>query len=135
MSAVVDASVLVAAMVDSGAEGLWAEQVLAAGGLVAPHLAVVEATDILRRLELAGKLESREANAAARELLMIEMELVPFLPFAQRVWELRRNVTSYDAWYVATAEELALPLATLDRPLAAAPGPRCRFLLPPASGA
>jgi len=131
VSAVLDASVLVAALSDSGAEGAWAEEIVGAGGLVAPHLALVEATNILRRLELVGKLGRLEAGAAARDLLMIELELVPFVPFAERVWELRSNVTSYDAWYVAVAEDLDLPLATLDRPLAAAPGPRCRFLLPP----
>lgn len=131
MSAVLDASVLVAAISDSGSEGAWAEEIVGAGGLVAPDLALVEATNILRRLERAGKLGRLEAGAAARDLLMIELELVPFGPFAERVWELRNNVTSYDAWYVAVAEELDLPLATLDRPLAAAPGPRCRFLLPP----
>ena len=133
MSAVLDASVLVAATSDSGAEGAWAEEIVGAGGLVAPHLALVEATNILRRLELAGKLGRLEAGAAVQDLLMIELELVPFGPFAERVWELRSNITSYDAWYVAVAEELDLPLATLDRPLAAAPGPRCRFLLPPAA--
>lgn len=133
MSAVLDASVLVAAISDSGAEGVWAEGIVGAGGLVAPHLALVEATNILRRLELAGKLGRFEAESAARDLLMIDLDLVPFGPFAERVWELRSNVTSYDAWYVAVAEELGLPLATLDRPLAAAPGPRCRFLLPPAT--
>jgi predicted nucleic acid-binding protein len=131
VSAVLDASVLVAATSDNGTEGVWAEEVVGAGGLVAPHLALVEATNILRRLELTGKLGRLEAGAAARDLLMIELELVPFGPFAERVWELRSNVTSYDAWYVAAAEELDLPLATLDRPLASAPGPRCRFLLPP----
>jgi predicted nucleic acid-binding protein len=133
VSAVLDASVLVAAISDSGAEGVWAEEIVGAGGLVAPYLALVEATNILRRLELTGKLGRLEAGAAARDLLRIELELVPFDPFAERVWELRSNVTSYDAWYVAVAEELDLPLATLDRPLAAAPGPRCRFLLPPAA--
>ena len=133
MSAVLDASVLVAALSDSGAEGAWAEEIVGAGGLIAPHLALVEATNILRRLELVGTLGRLEAGAAARDLLMIELELVPFGPFAERVWELRNNVTSYDAWYVAVAEDLDLPLATLDRPLAAAPGPRCRFLLPPAT--
>jgi predicted nucleic acid-binding protein len=132
VSAVLDASVLVAALSDGGAEGAWAEEIIAAGGLVAPHLALMEATNILRRLELAGKLCHLEAEAAAQDLLLIELELVPFNPFAERVWDLRSNVTSYDAWYVAVAEELDLPLATLDRPLAAAPGPRCRFLLPPA---
>lgn len=131
MSVVVDASVLVSALTDSGPEGEWAEELVGAGGLMAPHLALVEATNILRRLELSGRLSRLEAGAAAHDLLLLDLELVPFFPFAERVWELRANVTSYDAWYVAVAEELDQPLATLDRPLAAASGPRCRFLLPP----
>lgn len=130
MSAVVDASLLVAATSDAGAEGAWAEDVLRAGGLIAPHLALAEATNILRRLEMAGKLGRVEAGAAARDLLQLDLDLVPYAPFAERIWELRTNVTSYDAWYVAVAEQLDLPLATLDRRLAAASGPRCRFLLP-----
>jgi len=130
VSAVVDASLLVAATSDAGAEGAWAEDVLRAGGLIAPHLALAEATNILRRLEMAGKLGRVEAGSAARDLLQLDLDLVPYAPFAERVWELRANVTSYDAWYVAVAEQLDLPLATLDRRLAAASGPRCRFLLP-----
>lgn len=135
MSAVVDAAVLVAATSDAGPVGVWCEALLAGGGLVAPHLALVEATNILRRLELHGELSRLEAGAAARDLLQLDLGLLPFAPFAERVWELRSNVTSYDAWYVAVAEELELPLATLDRRLAAADGPRCRFLLPPAPSA
>jgi len=104
-----------------------------AGGLIAPHLALVEATNILRRFELAGRLGRMEAGAAARDLLLFDLELVPFTPFAERAWELRANVTSYDAWYVAVAEQLDLPLATLDGRLARATGPRCRFLLPPSA--
>ena len=130
MSAVVDASLLVAATSDAGAEGAWAEDVLRAGGLIAPHLALAEATNILRRLEMAGKLGRVEAGSAARDLLQLDLDLVPYAPFAERVWELRAHVTSSDAWYVAVAEQLDLPLATLDRRLAAASGPRCRFLLP-----
>jgi len=135
VSAVVDAAVLVAATSDAGPVGVWCEALLAGGGLVAPHLALVEATNILRRLELHGELSRLEAGAAARDLLQLDLGLLPFAPFAERVWELRSNVTSYDAWYVAVAEELELPLATLDRRLAAADGPRCRFLLPPAPSA
>jgi predicted nucleic acid-binding protein len=131
VSAVVDASLLVAATSDAGAEGRWAEDVVSAGGLVAPHLGLVEATNILRRFELEGRLGRMEAGAAARDLLLFDLELMPFTPFAERVWELRANVTSYDAWYVAVAEQCDLPLATLDRRLARATGPRCRFLLPP----
>jgi predicted nucleic acid-binding protein len=55
---------------------------------------------------------------------------VPYPPFADRVWELRASVSAYDAWYVAVAEELACPLATLDARLSRAAGPRCAFELP-----
>lgn len=64
------------------------------GGLIAPHLALVEATNILRRLEIEGRLGRMEAGAAARDLLLFDLDLVPFTPFAERVWELRANVTS-----------------------------------------
>ena len=131
MSAVVDASLLVAAVADAGAEGEWAESVLREGDLAAPHLVLVETTNILRRLELTGRLSRLEAGAAARDVTLLDLELAPFAPFADRIWQLRGNLTSYDAWYVAVAEALELPLATLDRRLATATGPRCRFLLPP----
>ena len=130
MSIVVDASVLVAATTDAGREGVWAEQVLAEGGIVAPHLALVEATNILRRLERSRELTRLEATAAQRDLIRPEIELLPFEPFAARVWELRANVTSYDAWYVAIAEAFGVPLATLDRRLARASGPSCTFVTP-----
>ena len=129
MSAVVDASVLVAAATDVGTAGTGAERVLAEGDLVAPHLVLVEATNILRRLEQARRLTRLEATAAHRDLLTLDLELVPFEPFADRVWELRGNLTSYDAWYVAVAEALRLPLATLDRRLSRATGPLCRFVV------
>ena len=130
MSPVVDASVLVAAATDVGMHGTWAEDVLAHGDLVAPHLVLVEATNILRRLEIAKGLTRLEAAAARRDLLDLDIVLVAFAPFAERVWELRRNITSYDAWYVAVAEASDLPLATLDRRLTRATGTSCRFLVP-----
>ena len=117
---------------DAGPLGNWAQQLLAGENFIAPHLAIVEATNILRRLELAGLLERLEAGSAAADLVDLDIELLPFAPFADRVWELRANITSYDACYVAIAEQLELPLATLDRKLAHAPGPYCRFLLPTA---
>jgi predicted nucleic acid-binding protein len=130
MTCVVDASVLVAATSDSGPVGSWAERIVACGPLLAPHLVLVEATNILRRLEKARRLTPLEASAARRDVLLLDVELAPFAPFAERVWQLRHNLTSYDAWYVAVAESLAVPLATLDRRLARAAGPTCRFLLP-----
>lgn len=130
MSAVLDASVLVAAVADSTGPGKWAESVLAEGDLVAPHLVLVEASNILRRLERAKILSSAEAAAAHADLMRIDLVLLPFEPFAARVWELRRNITAYDAWYVAAAEAFQFPLATLDRRLSRATGPSCRFRLP-----
>ena len=130
MSIVVDATVLVAVTTDAGKEGLWAEQLLGETDIVAPHLVLVEATNVLRRLEASKHLTTLEAAAAQRDLLQLEIALVPFEPFADRVWELRRNVTSYDAWYVAVAEAFEIPLATLDRRLSRAVGPTCRFMIP-----
>jgi predicted nucleic acid-binding protein len=130
VSVVVDASILVAATTDGGAEGVWAEEVLCEDGIVAPHLVLVEATNILRRLERSRALTEFEAAAAATDLLSLAILLVPFEPFADRIWRLRRNVTSYDAWYVAVAEAFDAPLATLDRRLRRASGTTCRFIVP-----
>lgn len=128
---VVDASALVAALVDSGREGEWAESVVAEGSLAAPELVLVEASNILRRLERAGEISRLEANSAYRDLLRLDTQLFAFAPFAERVWALRNNLTSYDAWYVALAEALDCPLVTLDRKLGQSSGPRCAIVVPP----
>jgi len=128
---IVDASLPVAAVADAGPDGRWATAVLSQSGLAAPHMMPAEVTNVLRRLEVAGRMSRLEAGLGAQDVLLVDIELLPFAPFAPRVWELRMNLTSYDAWYVAVAETFDVPLATLDRRLAASPGPRCRFLLPP----
>lgn len=129
MNAVVDSSVLVAALVDSGPNGTWAEGILASGSRHSPELVQVETTNILRRLERAKDITPAEANGAQEDLMLLEIQLYSFEPFAARVWELRHNLTSYDAWYVAVAEALGLPLATLDMNLSRSRGPRCEFLV------
>lgn len=134
MSALVpDASFLVAALTDDERVGRWAEEVVAtaAGELAAPELLFVEVANILRRAEGAGRLDPAVAAAAHDDLLALDLAGLPYAPFATRVWELRGNLTSYDAWYVAVAEAAEAPLATLDERLARAPGPRCEFLVPP----
>jgi len=128
---VVDASVLVAALVDSGPEGKWAESAIAEGSLTGPELVLVEVTNVLRRLEQTGEISRLEAASAHRDMLRLDLELFAFAPFAARVWELRSNLSSYDAWYVAMAEAFDCPLATLDRRLVRATGPHCDFLTPP----
>lgn len=127
---VVDASVLVAAVLDTGPDGDWARRVIADKHLIAPQLAPVEVGNVLRRAELAGEISGPEATAGYRDVVDLQIELLNFEPFAPRIWELRSNLTTYDAWYVACAEALAVPLATLDTRTGRAPGLSCEFLLP-----
>ncbi|MDE0116339.1 MAG: type II toxin-antitoxin system VapC family toxin [bacterium] len=133
MSAVIDASVLVAALVDSDQDGQWAEAAIAQGQLAAPEVAMAEATNILRRMEQSGQVSRVVATASFRDLLRLDVELYPFAPLAERIWELRPNVTCYDAWYVALAEALNNPLFTLDRRLSKASGVQCEMVVPPVS--
>ncbi|MDE0348264.1 MAG: type II toxin-antitoxin system VapC family toxin [Gammaproteobacteria bacterium] len=101
-----------------GPDAEWAEAALAPGALAAPELAVAEASNILRRLGRAGEVSRLEATGSHADLLRLDIDLQPYRPFAERIWELRGNLTSYDAWYVAMAEALECPLVTLDRRLA-----------------
>lgn len=131
MTVVVDSSAVVAALVDSGPDGRWAERILSTGDLAAPHLMPVETANILRRAGRAGQISADTASLAHGDLLSLRVELFPYEPLGLRVWELRENLTAYDALYVALAEVLDAPLATLDTRLTRAVGPRCRFELPP----
>ncbi|HEV8280475.1 MAG TPA: type II toxin-antitoxin system VapC family toxin [Candidatus Limnocylindrales bacterium] len=131
MTVVVDASVVVAALVDAGSDGRWAGSELAAEGLAAPHLMPVEVANILRRAVLAGDISADVAALAHDDLTQLRVDLFAYEAHAQRVWQLRDNLTAYDAWYVALAEALGAPLVTLDERIARARGPRCAVRLPP----
>lgn len=126
---VVDSSVVVAALVDDDEVGTWAEDVLD-GEAGAPHLMPVEVAHVLRRMERKDEISGDVAALAHDDLLAVRAELFPYAALGRRVWELRHTVTPYDAWYVALAEELDVPLVTLDARLARAPGPRCAFVTP-----
>lgn len=129
MTVVVDASAVVAALVDSGPDGQWAETLLTSD-LVAPHLLPVEAANVLRRAVDAGEITDDVASLAHADLLDLRIELVSYDTVALRIWELRNNLTAYDAWYVAVAELLDVPLATVDHRLVDSPGPTCAFRTP-----
>ena len=135
MTVVVDGSVLAAAVAHLGPDGTWSASAIAeaceSGSMAAPQIVLAEAGNALRRMELTEHLPSFEAALAHRNLLTLEVELYPFAPMADRVWELRHNLTIYDGWYVALAEALSCPLLTLDRRLARAPGPTCEIITPP----
>lgn len=131
MTLVVDASFVVAWLVDDGIDGSWAGSVIGSGDLAAPHLMPTEVTQVLRNESLAGRLSVEVASLAHHDLLRMDVALFAYVSLAPRVWELRANVSAYDACYVALAEMQNAPLATLDRRLARATGPRCEFLTPP----
>lgn len=124
---VVDASVLVTALIDDGSDGDVARARLRTETLTAPELLDLEVTSVLRRLHAAGDVTARRAEVALVDLADLPLRRVSHRPLLARCWELRDNVTPYDASYVALAEAMDCPLVTADRRLAAAAGPRCRF--------
>jgi predicted nucleic acid-binding protein len=127
---VVDSSVLVAALLVDRQFGVWAAQTVVANDLIAPALAAFEAANIIRRHAAAGLVDAQLAAAAHRDLALLTVEYWPYHAVAERCWELRQNLTIYDAAYVAVAEATKSPLYTLDQRLAGASGPTCRFVTP-----
>lgn len=123
---VVDASVFVDALVSSGLAGQLARHELRERTVLeVPAIFGVEVTSALRMLVLRGELSPARASAAREQVRTVKMIQYPFEPFSDRVWELRANLTVYDAWYVALAEWLETDLVTADERLANASGPRC----------
>jgi predicted nucleic acid-binding protein len=124
---VVDASVLVVALADDGPDGDAARARLRGEELAAPELLDLEVTSVLCRQRSAGLIDDRRALFALTDLRAVPIHRAPHLPLLSRCWELRENLTIYDAAYVALAELLQADLLTADGRLAAAPGPRCRI--------
>ncbi len=128
---VLDASVVVDAMAVSGVAGDRARRLVAEESwLHLPAVAVAEVTSALRAMASRGLLSAGDARAAAVRASLLRARRYPFEPLLERVWELRENVTVYDAWYVALAESLDVPLVTADDRLRRADGPRCAVLSP-----
>jgi len=94
--------------------------------LHAPHLLDVEVTQALRRYVAAGAVTVSRAEEALQDLLDLRIRRYPHVLFLLRVWELRDNLTAYDALYVALAEALDATLVTCDAKIAPAPGHRAR---------
>ena len=122
---VVDASVVVTALADDGDDGDRVRGRLRGEHLVAPHLLDIEVTSAWRRLMIAGDLDDRRAALAIDDLRALRVDRVPHGPLLERCWQLRGNLTLYDAVYVALAEAMEAMLLTADRKLASSPGPRC----------
>ena len=122
----IDASVLANVVGDDGIDGRRARTELrTAGDLAAPDLVDVETVAVLRKRWIAGSISDGRFASAIGDLEDIDLDRYPALRFMRRAWELRANVTAYDAAYVALAEILNCELWTADQRLANAPGPKC----------
>lgn len=125
---VVDASVLANALADDAEDGRVARAALRnAGELTAPDLIDVETVAVLRKAWLARTLADERFDTAVTDLRGWDFDRVPALRLVRRAYELRANVSAYDAVYVALAEALDCELLTADRRLAGATGPQCRI--------
>jgi len=124
---VVDASVLHPAILRPRGRAMAA--LLAARSLEAPELIVLEVAASLRNLLVRLEVTAEAATEALTRLRRLPVSRHPLMPLLDRVWELRGNLTPYDAAYVALAERLRLPLLTADKAIAAAPGLRCEVRL------
>lgn len=122
---VVDASIVVTALADDGPDGDRVRARLRGERLVAPHLIDIEVLSAWRRLAAAGDVDERRGALAMEDFRAIRLDRVRHVPLMGRCWELRQNLTVYDATYVALAEAMDVALLTADAKLAAAPGLQC----------
>jgi predicted nucleic acid-binding protein len=122
---VVDASAMVEVLLNRPSGERVAQRLLdPLEALHAPHLIDLEVAQTLRRYQAAGEMSPQRARQALVAFVQMPLERHPHWPFLARIWELRRNVTAYDAAYLALAEALGAPLLTCDCALARAPGHR-----------
>jgi predicted nucleic acid-binding protein len=124
---VLDASAVVELLLDTVAGRRVGVLIADAGmGLHVPHLLDAEAVSALRRLAREGIVEDEEAASAIDDLLALDLQRHSHEGLLERVWTLRKNLTVYDAMYVALAEALDATLVTCDGRLARATGIRAR---------
>jgi len=97
-----------------------------AESLHAPHLLDLEVGQVLRRLAREGAVSVRRAEEAIRDLLDLRVTRYPHFLLLPRIWQLRHNLSAYDAAYIALAEELGATLLTRDARLASASGHTAR---------
>jgi predicted nucleic acid-binding protein len=124
---VLDASAVLELLLGTPVGREVAERIADPGlGLHAPHLVDVEVAQALRRYLRDGEVDEAAAAQALEDLCALDVERHPHEPLLTRVWELRENLTTYDAVYVALAEALETRLLTCDGRLGRAPGMRDR---------
>lgn len=125
---VLDASAAVEWLLQTSTGARVAHRILSSREtLHAPHLLDVEVTQVFRRQVAHGAITASRAEEALQDLLDLRLRRHPHGFFLRRIWELRDNLTAYDALYVALAETLHAPLLTCDGKLAFAPGHHARI--------
>jgi predicted nucleic acid-binding protein len=117
--------VLASALGDDGPDGDRARHRLARERLFAPELVDLEVASVWRRAARSGRLDDRRAGLALADLALIPLARASHRPFVARIWDLRANLTPYDAAYVALAELLDSVLVTADRGLGRFSGIEC----------
>lgn len=127
---VIDASVLADALCGTGGTADAARNAIRNRRWAAPEHLRVETFSVIRGRTLGGKLSPAAGAVAVRRLSGVVVRTLSSSPLLERMWQLRDNLSGYDAAYVAAAELLAVPLVTGDRRVAAAPGLRCRVVVP-----
>jgi predicted nucleic acid-binding protein len=127
---VVDASAVIEVLLRTPGALAVAREMFAEGeSLHAPHLLDVEVAQVIRKYAARGEIEGARGRAALGDLSDLRMQRYPHDFLLRRVWELRENLTAYDAIYVALAEALDAVLLTRDRRLAGATGVNARVRL------
>jgi predicted nucleic acid-binding protein len=127
---VADASAMLEALLGGAAAAtLWSSLFRAGEKVHAPHLIDLEVTQVLRRFCSRGEIEPDRCRTALADLSLSPLTRHSHALLLPRIWELRDNLTAYDAAYVALAEALDAPLLTRDRRIAAAPGHHARVEL------
>jgi len=125
---VVDASAVLELLMASPTGVRIAERTIdQAESMFAPHLIDLEVAQVLRRYTLSGDLEPTRAAEALQDFLDLPIERYPHDLFLNRIWQMRHNVTAYDAAYIALAEALDAVLLTTDSRLAGASGHDARI--------
>jgi len=122
---VVDASVIAPVVADAGPDGVRFRQRLHSEQVAAPDLLRVEVVSVIRRQLHFGNLDVTQAEQAVTDLLDLPITVYPTAPLLLRCWQLRDNLTAYDACYIALAETLGSSLLSADARLSRAPGTRC----------